>query len=143
MSVHADLHIKNPHKHRDFSFPHSHGFLTNRAGGGTRTHTPSRTADFESASSAIPTRRHSISAGRILHLPADYHLFFQKPCRFSSADRLPCHTCHITRYHANRLHRKYCRSARSALCIGHKSHVAGSLDGAGPRDVERKRLCDS
>ena len=29
----------------------------NRAGGGTRTHTPSRTADFESASSAIPTRR--------------------------------------------------------------------------------------
>jgi len=28
-----------------------------RAGGGTRTHTPSRTADFESASSAIPTRR--------------------------------------------------------------------------------------
>ena len=32
----------------------------NRAGGGTRTHTPSRTADFESASSAIPTRRHDL-----------------------------------------------------------------------------------
>ena len=34
------------------------GFIP--AGGGTRTHTPSRTADFESASSAIPTRRHLI-----------------------------------------------------------------------------------
>ena len=31
-----------------------------RAGGGTRTHTPSRTADFESASSAIPTRRQNM-----------------------------------------------------------------------------------
>ena len=34
------------------------------AGGGTRTHTPSLTTDFESASSAIPTHRHILLFAR-------------------------------------------------------------------------------
>ena len=28
MSVYADLHVKKPHKHRDFTSPHLHGFFT-------------------------------------------------------------------------------------------------------------------